>query len=79
MVEIDEMDAGAPDAGDARAPSRHRQPDVQDHAGTRCEKRPLMLVAAECGGAVVAPIVPTHDEEAIASPSKGNGSWTPRR
>lgn len=61
VVEIDEMSAGAPPRKCAK-PERaddDRDPPPPNPKG-RGTKRPLLLVAAERGGDVVAKVIPTH-------------------
>ena len=69
VVEIDEMYAGAPPRKRARS-SRDDDGNPPNPTG-RGTKRPLVLVAAQRGGDVVAKVIPTHGKEAIASALEG--------
>ena len=69
VVEIDEMYAGAPPRKRARS-SRDDDGDPPNPTG-RGTKRPLVLVAAERGGDVVAKVIPTHGKAAIAAALDG--------
>jgi len=72
VIEVDEMYAGAPPRKRAK-PSRDHEDDPPPPPNTkgRGTKRPLVLVAAERGGDVVAKVIPTHGKEAIASALDG--------
>lgn len=70
VVEIDEMDAGAPPRKRAKASRDHDDSDPPNPTG-RGTKRPLVLVAAERGGDVVAKVIPTHGKAAIAAALDG--------
>lgn len=72
VVEIDEMYAGAPPRKRAK-PSRDHddsEPPPANPKG-RGTKRPLVLVAAERGGDVVAKVIPTHGKAAISEALDG--------
>jgi hypothetical protein len=72
VIEVDEMYAGAPPRKRAK-PSRDHddsEPPPANPKG-RGTKRPLVLVAAERGGDVVAKVIPPHGKEAIASALAG--------
>ena len=67
LVEIDETYAGAPPRKRAK-PEREdddRDPPPPNPKG-RGTKRPLLLVAAERGGAVVTKVIPAHGKAAVA-------------
>lgn len=70
VVEIDEMYAGAPPRKRAK-PSRDDTDPPPSNPQGRGTKRPLVLVAAERGGDVVAKVIPTHGKAAIASAIDG--------
>ena len=70
IVEIDEMYAGAPPRKRAKPEREDDDPPPPNPKG-RGTKRPLVLVAAERGGDVVAKVIPTHGKEAIASALDG--------
>ena len=70
VVEIDEMYAGAPPRKRAKASRDHDDSDPPNPTG-RGTKRPLVLVAAERGGNVVAKVIPTHGKAAIAAALDG--------
>ncbi|WP_256379218.1 IS1595 family transposase [Azospirillum sp. TSA2s] len=70
VVEIDEMYAGAPPRKRAKPEREDDDPPPPNPKG-RGTKRPLVLVAAERGGDVVAKVIPTHGKEAIASALDG--------
>lgn len=67
LVEIDETYAGAP-------PRKRAKPEREDddhdppppNPKGRGTKRPLLLVAAQRGGAVVTKVIPTHGKAAVA-------------
>lgn len=69
VVEIDEMYAGAPPR--KRAKPSHDHDDAPKNPQGRGTKRPLVLVAAERGGDVVAKVIPTHGKAAIAAALDG--------
>jgi transposase-like protein len=76
VVEIDEMYAGAPPRKRGK-PSRDHddsEPPPANPKG-RGTKRPLVLVAAERGGEVVAKVIQTHGKEAIAAALNGVLDW----
>ena len=72
IAEIDEMYAGAP-------PCKRTKPEREDddrdqsppNSKGRGTKRPLLLVATEGGGDVVAKVIPPHGKEAVASALDG--------
>ena len=70
VVEIDEMYAGAPPQKKAK-PSRDHDDQNPPNVRGRGTKRPMVLVAAERDGKVVAKVIPTHGREAIASALDG--------
>lgn len=70
VVEIDEMYAGAPPRKRAKPEHEDDGPPPTNPKG-RGTKRPLVLVAAERGGDVVAKVIPTHGKESIASALDG--------
>jgi transposase-like protein len=72
VVEIDEMYAGASPRKRAKPVPPHDKDDrTPKNPQGRGTKRPLVLVAAERGGEVVAQVVPTHGREAIAEALEG--------
>ena len=70
VVELDEMYAGAPPRKRAK-PSRNDTHPPPSNPQGRGTKRPLVLVAAERSGDVVAKIIPTHGKAAIAEAIDG--------
>jgi len=70
IVEIDEMYAGAAPRKRAKPDRENDDPPSPNPKG-RGTKRPLVPVAAERGGDVVAKVIPTHGKEAIASALNG--------
>lgn len=71
VVEIDEMYAGAPPRKRAKPSRDNDDSDPPANPKGRGTKRPLVLVAAERGGDVVAKVIPTHGKAAIAEALDG--------
>lgn len=71
IVEIDETYAGAPPRKRAKS-ERDDDNDTPPNPTGRGTKRPLVLVAAERGGPVVAQVIATHGKAAISEALDGN-------
>ena len=71
VVEIDEMYAGAPPRKRAKPSRDHDDTDPPANPQGRGTKRPLVLVAAQRDGDVVAKVIPTHSKAAIADALDG--------
>ncbi len=71
VVEIDEMYAGAPPRKRAKPEKDDDRDPPPPNPQGRGTKRPLVLVAAERGGDVVAKVIPTHGKAAIAEALDG--------
>lgn len=66
LVEIDETYAGAPPRKRAKPEREDDDRDPPPNPKGRGTKRPLLLVAAERGGAVVTKVILTHGKAAVA-------------
>lgn len=71
VVEIDEMYAGAPPRKRAKPSRDHDRDPPPPNPQGRGTKRPLLLVATERGGDVVAKVIPMHGKEAMAEALDG--------